>query len=237
MHERTTCQRAKAVRNGLPFLEVALESVAAQTFTAYEFIIVDDYSSDATLCLLSSAAGKDSRLRILRNESPPGLTSALNVGLHAARGHLIARMDSDDICHPARLTRQIGAMKGHLALATGYRLIDGDGRVIRTLSRPLVPWQSRAVAEFYPPGVHPTYMFCRVAPDGQPVFCDQSFAVAQDHELWARLSAQGPTAVMGDVLLDYRRHREGISVRRRAEQAAASRRIGEISLRPDYPGP
>lgn len=89
-----------------------LASIAAQTFSDYEILAVDDGSSDATPQILTNAARQDSRLRFLQIEHG-GIIAALNFGLAAVRGEFIARMDADDTMHPERLARQRAWFKHH----------------------------------------------------------------------------------------------------------------------------
>ena len=88
------------VYNGDVFLVEAIESILAQTFSAFEFVIVDDASSDQTARILKRYAELDSRIRIITNEKNLGLTRSLNIGLAACRGKYIARMDADDVALP-----------------------------------------------------------------------------------------------------------------------------------------
>ena len=90
------------VRNGATYLELAVRSILEQTFADFEFIIIDDGSSDQTPMLLSSLAKSDARIRLLRT-SGEGIVVALNAGIRAARGALIARMDADDIAYPEQV--------------------------------------------------------------------------------------------------------------------------------------
>ena len=87
-----------------PFLKTAVESVLNQTFTAFEFIIVDDASTNESVDYLKGLT--DERVRIVRNSSNLGITKSLNIGLREARGKYIARMDADDISLPQRFEKQ-----------------------------------------------------------------------------------------------------------------------------------
>ena len=85
-------------------LKEAVDSIVNQTFTKYEFIITDDYSTlSETEEYLKSLA--DSRIRIIKNPENLGITKSLNIAMRAAKGKYIARMDSDDISLPSRLEK------------------------------------------------------------------------------------------------------------------------------------
>lgn len=217
-----------AVHNGMPHLQHSLESVLSQRFEDFEFIIVDDASTDGTETLLLEKACRDNRLKILHNSKKAGLTRALNRGLAAAQGDYVARIDADDVCRPDRLGIQLATMvrdPGLVIIGSGYRIIDGGGASQGTVSVALSDAQIRWLLGFSPPTFHPTYFFRRVGPDGAAVMYDESFRTAQDFDLWSRLSRQGRSLVLPDVLIDYRRHEHGISIAQTAQQAEDGRRV------------
>src|SRR5687768_5868058 len=90
------------VYNRQEYVSAAVESVLGQTFRDFEFIIVNDGSTDRATSLLRKYAQQDSRI-ILLEQANAGYTRALNRGLARARGEFVARMDSDDECLPHRL--------------------------------------------------------------------------------------------------------------------------------------
>lgn len=98
------------VRNGLPWLQSALDGLWGQTFTPFEAIVIEDGSTDATAALL--ARQTDPRLRVLETGGV-GIAEALNRGLAAARAPLVARQDADDVSHPERLARQVAYLDAH----------------------------------------------------------------------------------------------------------------------------
>lgn len=93
-------------RNAASTLEEALASVASQTFTEWEALLVDDGSTDETAEIAAVWARRDARFRLLRQEAPTGIVAALNRAVAEARAPILARMDADDISHPERLARQ-----------------------------------------------------------------------------------------------------------------------------------
>src|SRR5512134_3549033 len=96
-----------SVYNGEKYLEEAVESILNQTFRDFEFIVVDDGSSDSTPRLLALYERRDPRVLIYRFDDNRGLSTALNFGIERARGKYIARMDADDISLPNRLQEQV----------------------------------------------------------------------------------------------------------------------------------
>lgn len=97
--------------NRVAFLPRAIDSILKQTFTDFEFIIINDGSPDETAKVLSMFAAKDKRIRVLTNEKNKGLIYSLNRGLDEARGKYIARMDDDDIALPTRFEKQYTFME------------------------------------------------------------------------------------------------------------------------------
>lgn len=227
-----------AVHNGEQFLRETLASIAAQSLADYEFVIIDDASSDASSAILAQAAARDARLRIHRNPQNIGLTRSLNVGLGLARGEYIARIDADDTCTPDRLGAQHAFMTAHpdyAGVTCGFEMIDGAGKRVRLVQDALDDWQVRWLSGWNPPAPHPTYFFRRLAPDGTPNLYDEAFRTAQDFDLWSRLGAQGPTCVLPDVLVHYRRHDGSITKVKRHEQAQNCAAIGQRNLARQLP--
>ena len=116
------------------YLEEAVESILAQSFDNFELLALDDGSTDASPDILEALARRDDRIRVRRTEHA-GLVSQLNQGLAEARGEFIARMDADDVSHPARFERQLAYLDAHpdcVAVGTGTDEVDPERRIIRT---------------------------------------------------------------------------------------------------------
>ena len=126
-----------SVYNGAKFLAEAIDSILAQTFTDFEFIVIDDASSDDSLHIINSY--KDARIIVLQNTKNIGLTKSLNIGIAKAKGKYIARMDADDISMPKRLEKQFGFMEEHLEFAfcgTRAKTINDVGKEISFFKPP-----------------------------------------------------------------------------------------------------
>ena len=102
-----------SVYNGEDYLAETIESVLCQTFTEWEFIIINDCSTDNTSKILTEYASKDKRIKVHTNETNLRLPSSLNKALSLANGRYIARMDADDICMPDRLQKQFDFMESN----------------------------------------------------------------------------------------------------------------------------
>ena len=127
-----------SVYNGAKFLDEAIDSILTQTFTDFEFIIIDDASSDDSLQVINSY--KDARIVLLQNTKNLGLTKSLNIGIAKAKGKYIARMDADDISMPKRLEKQFDFMEEHLEFAfcgTRAKTINDVGDQVNFFKEPL----------------------------------------------------------------------------------------------------
>ena len=199
------------VYNGLPYLQEAIESVLSQTFADFEFLIVDDASTDKSVACIRSY--KDSRIRLVPNERNLGQTGSLNKGLQLAQGIYIARLDQDDVCLPERLRRQVAFLQHKpdvVALCSWEYSIDACGRKVRS-------WRSQL--ENYGaflgtlligncPIWHPSIMFRRqiVAELGG---YDESYAPAEDFDLWVRIAMRRYNASIVPEYLVLQRVHEG----------------------------
>ena len=112
------------------YLKESIDSVLNQTYSNFEFIIIDDGSTDDSLKFIKSY--DDPRIKLIVNEENIGLTKSLNKGLKAAQGEFIARMDSDDICYPERFEKQIEYMRKHpdtTVCGTWPNILDENGNI------------------------------------------------------------------------------------------------------------
>lgn len=192
-----------AVYNDAIHLPATLTSLAAQTYTNYELLIVDDASTDASASLLAKAAREDSRIRIITNKTNLRLPRNLNILLTKAKGKYIARMDADDIALPTRLQEQVAFLEAHpdvIALGTWAEKFDAETGPIRT---PVAPAAVHAHLPFLNPFVHPSVMLRASTLKQHGVAYDPAFYV-EDYHLWVRLAQFGKFANLPRVLLNYR---------------------------------
>ena len=204
------------VRDAAPYLREALDSIFAQTFADFELVVVDDASTDGSRAILDAC--HDRRLVVVRNERHLGLTASLNRGLARARAALVPRHDGDDRSHPERLARQVAVMRARPDLAllgARGRLIDERGRAVGTFERPLDPYGIRWYQMFDNAFAHGSVMFRRsIVVDALGGY-DESFAWAQDWDLWGRVLGRHAAANLPDRLIDYRTHAASVTVRSR----------------------
>ncbi|WP_119462023.1 glycosyltransferase [Rhodospirillaceae bacterium SYSU D60014] len=217
--------------NAEAHLHEAVESILRQTFTDFEFIIIDDGSTDATPAILASHA--DSRIRILTNRRNIGLTASLNRGLAACRGAYIARQDADDRSLPQRLEKQVRWLGEHPEVAligTAYRAFD-EARGIDAIHRPpatdgAIRWHML----FHNAFCHSSVMFRAEATGRHGSGYDETLPFAQDYELWQRLLQSGRGANLPDPLLEHRVHGDAITSTRFAEQQAVADEIARRQI-------
>jgi glycosyltransferase involved in cell wall biosynthesis len=180
------------VRNGAATIERALESIARQTFLDWELIVVDDGSTDATPAILQCWASREPRVHVL-SQPATGIVAALEIGLAAARGEFIARMDADDEAHPARLERQLDLLQrdGSLGVVSSLVRFGGD-RVAQAGYARYVDWINTLVTPeeiarnrfVESPLAHPSVMFRRTLVSLHGGYRSGPFP--EDYELWLR---------------------------------------------------
>jgi cellulose synthase/poly-beta-1,6-N-acetylglucosamine synthase-like glycosyltransferase len=198
-----------AVHDGEPFIRQCVDSVLAQTFEDFEFLIVDDASRDATPTILASY--NDPRIRVLRKADNQGQVASLNGGLHEARGVYVARIDADDWCRPERLERQVAVLdeRPEVGLVgTWMDLVDDRDRRVARLRATISDF-----AEFVFQTLimrvlisHPSAMYRR-APVIAAGGYDGSTGPAEDKDLWRRLLLERWGAcIVPESLVVYRVH-------------------------------
>lgn len=199
-----------SVRNGEKFVSFAIESILKQTFTDFEFIIIDDASQDNTNIILRKY--KDPRIKLLKNNRKRGLTRSLNMALRIAKGKYIARMDHDDIARKDRFQKQIDLLENNQdigVLGSFVKLIDKNNH----LRRLTFPVSHKAIIKnlmSYNPIRHSTVIFRRnlIIEHG---YYDEKLDGAEDYDLWLRLAKYTKLANLSLPLLKYRLHERSVS--------------------------
>ena len=200
----------------------AIDSVLKQTFSDFEFLIVNDCPDRAeNNYLLSQYKQNDSRIVVINNEENLGLTKSLNKALLSAKGEYIVRMDADDISLPNRIECQLSFMdknKNIVASGCSVSIIDGEGKRIGTMRHATDPVELRSISIFESPIFHPTAIIRRVI-DGHPFFYDEHFKQAQDYALWSKLIVNHDVSNIDKFLLNYRITNQNISHQNRKGQS------------------
>jgi len=212
-------------------LRPAIDSVLGQTFGDFEFLIVDDGSSDRSLAIVSGY--RDPRIRVLPLERS-GFAAALDHGLDEARGELVARMDADDVCLPDRLALQVAFMDAHpqIGISGTYVRTLTPGVPSRRWTFPTDPAVLRVGLLFEPGLAHPTAISRRAWLDRHGLRYDASYPRVEDWDLWRRAAEHFDLGNLPRVLLEYRVHESRMSSRHGEEQRREGRRIqGELLAR------
>lgn len=197
---------AMSVYNAAPYLGLAIESILAQTLGDFEFLIVNDGSSDGSAEIIDSHAARDSRIRPIHQENR-GLVASLNRMIDEARAPLIARMDGDDISKPERFEKQVSFLKGNPDFGVVGTLtvnIDEHGKESWLNSDQPTDWDGfRAALKDKPLLCHPSAMIrtdvVRAAGGYRA-----AFKHCEDYDLWLRLSERTKLCSLPDRLLLYR---------------------------------
>ncbi len=209
-----------SVYNGARFLDEAVNSIRAQTFRNWEFLIVDDGSTDASPDILARHARSDARIRILSQKNA-GLIRSLNRGFAEASAAFIARMDADDVSRPYRFEMQLDFLNDNpgVALVGGaIEVIDAQGRPMNVIRLPLTPDRLRAhMLELGCGLAHPTVLFDRTVLQKTGTF-RSAYRHAEDYDLWLRMLEHVQLANLDEILLSYRRHGESVSYKHATQQ-------------------
>jgi len=210
-----------SVYNSERHLRQSIQSVLDQSFADFEFVIVEDGSEDSSPRILSEFARQDARIVLIKNETNRGLAASLNRGLERAQGKYVARQDADDISLPNRLELQSAYLETHPEigiLGSACTIIDEEGKELGVYPQPegdlLIRWTSL----WSNPFIHPSIMLRRETLEKHRLRYDETFASAQDYELWSRLLQYTQAANLPEPLIRYRIHRESVTRTRREAQ-------------------
>lgn len=193
------------VYNGEKHLKEAVESILNQTYSNFEFIIINDGSTDGTAEILERYRQRDYRIQVY-GQSNHGLVMSLNRGLELAQGKYIARMDADDISLPERFAAQVSFMEKHPEIGICGTWVANIGKgSAKSWTPPIDDATIRCQLLFNVPLVHPSVMMRR------SLFSDLNlrypdYAHGEDYALWAQASLCTKFANIPQVLFAYRHH-------------------------------
>jgi len=191
------------VYNAFDFLDDSMSSILGQTLSDFEFVILDDASTDKSLERAREWAARDQRIHVHESKNRLGLSGSSNAVVAKARAPIVARMDADDVAHPDRLRRQWDVLQNRPEVAVVGTLcngIDATGREVRPRDRWRIVRRSR-----YIPFPHGSAMFRRELFDKVGGY-DENAIGAEDQELFSRMAAHGRIVTLPDVLYSYRYH-------------------------------
>ena len=190
--------------NAEKYIGEAISSILNQTFTDFEFLIINDGSTDETEIEIRKY--KDDRIKLVNNSNNLGLITALNKGLELAKGKYIARMDADDISLPERLILQFEFMENNnsvVACGAWTRMFGGSRPRYFNLNKNNSE-ETQAMMFIDPPLSHPTSIIRKSALRENNIQYDTRYLHCEDYKLWFDLSKIGKLANIHKILLRYR---------------------------------
>ena len=189
------------------YLRPAIESVLNQTYENFEFIIIDDGSTNDSVSVIKSY--NDSRIKLLINEENIGLTKSLNVALGVSRGEFIARMDADDICLPTRFERQVAFLRKNdsvIVCGTAAEIVSDQKRHISNrISYLDIPerdeYSIRLMFGNDPNIIHISAMFNNIKLHKFGITYNENYRYAQDYRMWVSCCEVADFANINEVLM------------------------------------
>ncbi|UZJ39118.1 MULTISPECIES: glycosyltransferase [unclassified Prosthecochloris] len=221
------------VYNGNKHLAEAIESILSQHFRDFEFLIMDDGSTDNSQDIVRSY--HDRRIKLYRTEKNNGIANTLNSGISIAQGKYIARMDCDDISHPERLRAQVNFLEEHPEIGL---LGTGVVKIKKKRNSKAVFWPSsdpeiKIDLLFQNPFFHPSIM-ARTDLLRKTRY-DENQIYAQDYGLWVALASQTRFANLPATLLRYRTHEGQVTKTKGRQQALSARKIRQHYISELFP--
>lgn len=204
------------VYNGEKYLAKTIKSILNQTYTKFEFLILNDGSTDRSEEIINSF--NDPRIIYIKNEQNKGIVATLNIGLELSKGKYIARIDADDITLNTRLEKQMDYMQsnpsckmcGSQAIA-----INENGEKIYKIRRPLLSDDVKVNHLFRNSFIHPSVIFdARIAKE---LKYDIEYQYAEDYYLFSQIALNYKVANLNEGLILYRIHAENITSKKRVE--------------------
>lgn len=199
------------VYNGEAYIRETMDSILSQSFREFEFIIVNDGSTDDTEPILQGYT--DNRIRYVRNSVNKGLIASLNTGLQLARGEYVARIDADDIADRDRLRMQLEFLlkhPDHGLCGTYYKVIDEAGRVVEEVKLPSTPEEASTFLAFGNCFCHSSIMI-RASLLRELRYRD-AYEVCEDYDLWYRAAQKSKVSNLPVFATKYRIHGRNVSL-------------------------
>lgn len=202
------------VYNAEKYLKTSVESILNQTFGDFEFIVVDDGSTDGSWKILEDYKRKDKRIIALRNRYNLGTSKTLNRGLAVARGKYLVRMDADDWSYPDRLQRQYDYMEKHPEVGISGGTIEVCDKNLDTVYRrkyPLTNKDARKIIFCYSPFAHPATIWNTELMKRAGGY-NENIPLSQDCELYFKIGKFAKFGNLKKTLLKLRTHSGSSSV-------------------------
>lgn len=201
------------VYNGELYLRDAIDSILSQTYSNFEFLIINDGSTDSTDAIIRSYS--DPRITYIINKTNIGLVKTLNKGIKLARGKYIARMDADDLSDPKRLAKQVAFLDTHPdygLVGSLFGIIDEKRKIHEIGGAKLLENEDLKLGMLFANiFCHGETMFRKDLCIRHNLFYDEQYKSAEDYDLWTRMSAYTKIKNLPEVLYFYMTNPQGIS--------------------------
>ncbi len=197
------------VYNSELYIRDAVDSILNQTFSDFEFIIIDDASTDKSVEILQSYS--DPRIQLIVKPKNSGYTDSLNYGLTIAKGEYIARMDSDDISLPTRFEKQVEVLQKNkdVVVCGSWISVFGNNMESVIFEAPQNPIEIKLTFLSYDCIAHPSVMFRKSCMENLEY--QKEFVPAEDYKLWSEVILKHDFYIIQEALLRYRQHENNIS--------------------------
>lgn len=219
--------------NAEKYISTAIESILQQTFEDFEFIIIDDASTDQTYDIICSY--HDKRITRIRNQRNLGVAACINKGILIAHSEFIARMDSDDISKPDRFQKQVQFMNANSNLGisgTHMEIIDNKGKVIKEHLKKIGDETIKVSLFFgHTSFAHPSIIMRSRMIDMYHLRYDTAFQYAEDYDLYCRCSSFMAMDNYPECLVQYRIHPESVSQKYKQQQVIDAKTALYLHLR------
>lgn len=203
------------VLNCEKYIAQSIESILNQTFTDFEYIIVNDGSTDNTYRIIQEYASKDNRIIIINNEKNIGIVKSLNKALDIAKGKYIALQDGDDISFPKRLEEQYMFLENnhdYVLVGSNIIVMDEYENFISEPMRPINNLDAKFGLLFRCIFSHPSIMYRKKVLDDNNLKYDENYIHAEDFRLITQISQYGKIFNIKNPLIKYRKHSNNNSV-------------------------
>ena len=188
------------VHNGRKYLRDAIESILNQTYEDFEFLIINDGSTDNTLHIIKSYV--DSRIKLINNKKNIGLIKSLNKGIKRSKGEYIARMDADDVSFKNRLQTQVDFMEKHKDIGVCGSWAKTFGEKNELWKAPVENIDIKTMMIFDSPLIHPSVIMRKSIIKEYP-----NYRRAEDYGLWVELMDKTKFYNIPECLIKYRLHK------------------------------
>lgn len=210
--------------NAEAYLREAIDSILRQSYADFDFLIIDDGSTDDSAAIVESY--DDPRIRLLRNDGNHGICYTLNRGIDESESEYIVRMDADDISEPRRIEWQVRFMDSHpeVGASGGNLIIFGEGMEPRPFIMNHDRYECRAELLFNSSIPHPSAIIRRKVIEEYNLRYRDEYRGIEDFELWWQIAKHSFITNQNKAILRYRKHRLQTTINDRAKKEAQLQR-------------